>query len=627
MPPPTVNSRVIEDELARLLKSREFQDSDRMCRFLRFTVETTLAGRANELKEYSIALAVFDRDPDFDPRADPVVRSEARRLRGKLASYYANEGAQDEVIIELPKGGYVPQFRERPATNVNESAAEPDAIGVPKVLPPASLKTVARRYRLVIIMAIVVLSLAAVFWVLPYRNNAPSEPVRSLAVLPFQNMTGNGQMEYLADGIADEILNSLSYLPELKVVARTSAAQFKGRNDVQHIGQRLGVQTLLEGSVRSSAGKLRVMTRLVSAKTGYQLWSHSYEFQTKDLFQVQDAIAQAVAQQLGEGAGKASMRPVPANDEVYRDYLLARHYMADEEVTANSLGKAKMLLEKAVAVDPTNADAWASLCGAQATLAMAGIVPLSEGLQAALHYEQKALQLDPNSADALEQEATIAAVIHHDWRRAERLFRQALTIKPSDALTHGTYAWAVLWPTNRLDEAREEQKKAFELDPLNAEVRSGLAITLYFQHRYDEAVRVGQETLAMNPDSQHLADNLLRPLVITGRVQEISALMQRFWKEEPYHSYALSMKALAAGDQATARKEAKTALDRDTDIDRRAQLYAALSEEGNIVRTFENATVRQAMVAIDGAVLDPLYDRYRYSPAFQQLMKELVAPR
>src|SRR5581483_8579874 len=123
-------------------------------------------------------------------------------------------------------------------------------------------------------------------------------------------------------------------------------------------------------------------------------------------------------------------------------------------------------------------------------------------------------------------------------------------------------------------EAQQEQKRACDLDPLNVEACMGRAVTLYFQHEYDAAIRVGQEMLALNPNSQHLADNLLRPLVITGRVREILALMQRFWKEEPYHSYALSMKAFAAGDQAAARQEAKKALERDKDIDRRAQLYA-----------------------------------------------------
>jgi hypothetical protein len=138
---------------------------------------------------------------------------------------------------------------------------------------------------------------------------------------------------------------------------------------------------------------------------------------------------------------------------------------------------------------------------------------------------------------------------------------------------------------------------------------------------------VGQETLALNPNLQHVADNLLRPLVITGRMDEISALMQRFWKEEPDHSFALSMRALAAGEQATARQEAKRALERDKDIVHRALLYAVLDDEANIIRTFEHATVREGMWAIDGAVLDPVFDRYRSSTPFQQLMKKVVAPR
>ena len=229
-----------------------------MCRFLRFTVETTLAGKADELKEYSIALAVFDRDPDFDPRSDPVVRSEARRLRSKLTSYYANEGAQHELVIEMPKGGYVPQFRERPGATVSKSPEEAYGTDDPTRWPPSSRINPQRRYRPAIVLATSLLSLVVLFLVRTRWSGTRPELVRSVAVLPFQNMTGDRQLEYLADGIADEVLNSLAYLPDLKVVARTSAAQFRGRNaDVKEIGRRLGVKTVLEGSVRSSADKLR----------------------------------------------------------------------------------------------------------------------------------------------------------------------------------------------------------------------------------------------------------------------------------------------------------------------------------------------------------------------------------
>ena len=195
MAQPTIDLRLIEEELARLLSSREFQESDRMCRFLRFTVETTLAGKAEELKEYSIALSVFDREPDFDPRADPVVRSEARRLRSKLTSYYANEGAQDELVIELPKGGYVPQFRERPAAKVSKSAEEAYGTDTPtsRSASPVNARRL-RRYGPAIVLAILALGFVVLFLVRTRWSETRSEPVRSVAVLPFQNMTGDRQV-------------------------------------------------------------------------------------------------------------------------------------------------------------------------------------------------------------------------------------------------------------------------------------------------------------------------------------------------------------------------------------------------------------------------------------------------
>lgn len=629
MPEPIVDPRMVEEELTRVLRSREFHDSGRMCRFLRFVVDATLSGKADELKEYSIAVGVFDREPDFDPRTDPVVRSEARRLRSKLASYYATEGMQDDLAIELPKGGYVPEFRQRSVTTV--ILPDPEAGRTTTELPGRreTGKKISRPYALLGVVA----ALAVVVTTFPLVHGRwggmHSQPVESLAVLPFQNLTDDRRIDYLADGIADEVLDSLAYIPDLKVVARTSAAQFKGRSlSTQEIGQRLGVRVFLEGSIQSSAGTLRVMTRLVNAETGYQIWSHGYEFQTKDAFRVQDAIARAVAQQVGRAANISGRHMFAVNEEAYKDYLLARHHIAEESnAPAASLFEAKRLLEQAVALDPKSGDSWATLAGVYGMLAMTGAVPLTQGLQTAVDYGHKALDLDPNSADAVAEEAIAVAHLQHDWPRADQLFRRAIAIKPSDALTHGQYAWSVLWPTDRLEEAEQEQKRAIELDPLNADSRVGLANTLYFQHQYEAAVRAGMEALHLSPNSEHVARNLLRPLVMTGRAGDITRLMQRFWVGEPDHSFVLTMKLQATGDKAAARVQARRTLEREKNLVHRALLYAVLDQEDQIINTFEHAAVPEEMWAIDGAVLDPVFDRYRSSAPFQNMMKKLVAAR
>jgi tetratricopeptide (TPR) repeat protein len=256
----------------------------------------------------------------------------------------------------------------------------------------------------------------------------------------------------------------------------------------------------------------------------------------------------------------------------------------------------------------------------------AGFCPPSEGLQKSHQSAQRALALDPNSADALSDLGAETAFLQHDWIEAERFFRRALAAKPADSLNHSMYASLVLWSTKRLEEAQKEQEKSIELDPLNADSRIGLANTLYFRHQYEAAIRTGQGALALNPHVQEVARNLLRPLVITGRVEEISVLLQRFWKEEPDRSFALSMKAWAAGDRAAARRYAQIALKTDKDLDHRALLYAARDDEANLIATFEKASILESLWAIDGAVLDPVFDRYRSSPAFQRLMKKLVSP-
>src|SRR5215471_14684116 len=226
-----VNARVSKEavltQLGRILTSPIFSQSRRLTKFLQFVVTAGAQGDSERVKEYAIGVEVFDRGKDFDPRIDPIVRVQAAKLRSKLLEYYSIEGAQDPIVISIPKGTYAAVFETSP--------------GVAK----------------------------------------PSENVRaSIAVLPFVNMSKEPENEYFSDGLTEEIINVLATIPGLQVVARTSVFAFKGvAKDIREIGAQLGVETVVEGSVRRSGERLRITVQLIDVKSGYHMLSGTYQRQ------------------------------------------------------------------------------------------------------------------------------------------------------------------------------------------------------------------------------------------------------------------------------------------------------------------------------------------------------------
>src|SRR5580698_6516478 len=236
----------IRTQLRKVLASITFAHAERMRRFLEFIVEHALSSPGEPLKEMTIGIKLYTGHEEFDPRITSVVRVDATRLRAKLREYYSSEGTADPLIIDLPKGSYLPVFREASTQR-----------GSP-------------------------------------RSSAPPISEPSIVVLPFSNLSPEPE-DYFSDGLTEEIIHALSSIRGIRVVARTSAFALKHRNaDVREIGRALNVGFVLEGSVRKSGAALRVMVQLASTSDGYQLWSRRYERKIEDLFAVQDEIALAI---------------------------------------------------------------------------------------------------------------------------------------------------------------------------------------------------------------------------------------------------------------------------------------------------------------------------------------------
>ena len=254
----------VRAELEHVVTGPAFAQSDRLVSFLRFIVIETLAGRADHIKESVVGVEIFGRSPGYDPKGDPIVRVQARQLRQKLRDHYDVAGRDRRVRIELPKGGYVPQFR-------HQYPASPSAEVVRIPRPRRSAVGVAT------VAAIVTLALVAVASELYRRTrvsvSATARP-RSIAVLPFRNLTGDVAQEYVSDGLTESLITDLSTLGELRVASRGSAFAFKGKDiDPREASRALGADTIVEGSLRKNGDAVRVDVRLVDAVTGGVVWA------------------------------------------------------------------------------------------------------------------------------------------------------------------------------------------------------------------------------------------------------------------------------------------------------------------------------------------------------------------
>ena len=320
------DQKAIRRQMDRIIHSGPFHQSHRRQRFLEYLVNETLAGRSDRLKGYNIALEVFERPETFDPIVHPLVRIEAARLREKLREYYDADGKGDPIRIDLPKGSYTPHIEFRQSGTSGALPDGPDGpLAVTKDRSPSLAKAPAaivddvddqaspaparsaRRVRwqmtVALLTLVLVLSAAAAWltrerWMPRHPEAARDEPavatpnVPAIAVLPFTNLSGDPKQDYFSDGLTEDILTELSRARDLRVIARNTTFQYKGKAvDVSKLGRELKVRYLLEGSVQRASDRLRVTAQLIDTETGAHVWADRYDRELADVFLVQDEIA------------------------------------------------------------------------------------------------------------------------------------------------------------------------------------------------------------------------------------------------------------------------------------------------------------------------------------------------
>jgi TolB-like protein/Tfp pilus assembly protein PilF len=439
--PNPLSAESVRTQLRKILSSSTFARSERLARFLNFTVEQTLGGHGENLKEFVIGVEVFDKNEKYDPRMDPIVRVEARRLREKLRKYYETEGLDDPLHIDFPTGAYVPLVKTREAVRVST---------------PAS---------------------------------AASE--NAIAVLPFVNLSSEQENEYFSDGLTEELINALTKVEGLRVVAWSSAYQLKGKGrDIRRIAEQLRVRAVLEGSVRRTADRLRITAQLVDSKDGHYLWSETYERPIKDVFSIQDEISSAIVGalriKLTGPVGRSLITRYTENLQAYHLYLKGRFYW--NKRTEEDFYKALGFFEQAIQIDPNYSPAYAGMADAYIMLGEHGSVPALSIMRKAKASACRALEIDPSLAEAHVSLGSVASLYEWNWRESEQHFRRALELNPSYPTAHHWYGYDYLAPQGRLKEAIAELERAHHLDPLSLIITTSLG-TIYDIAREHERAR------------------------------------------------------------------------------------------------------------------------------------------
>jgi len=332
------------------------------------------------------------------------------------------------------------------------------------------------------------------------REAAAPVPNRSIAVLPFLDLSPEAQQEYFTDGLSEELINRLANVDGLRVAARTSSFTFKGKNaDVGEIGRKLGVETLVEGSVRKDGERLRITAQLINTADGYHLWSHQYDLPLSDVFQVQEDIAAAIASALlprlnGGTTTVLARKPAP-NAEAYNLYLRGRYLW--NQRTPESLQQALTYFQQAIARDSTYAAAYSGLADTYITLYDYGLLQAAQSTPNVRASATRALVLDPQLAEA---HTSLAHLYLHEWNwtASESEFRRAIDLDPGRGPTYHWYALA-LTTVGRVGDAVAAMRKAVELDPLSPRMNADLGMALFAARDYDRAIEQEAKTLELQP--------------------------------------------------------------------------------------------------------------------------------
>jgi TolB-like protein len=335
------------------------------------------------------------------------------------------------------------------------------------------------------------------------QKKSQKSVAKSIVVLPFENMSPEKDQDYFCDGITEEIINSLAHVDSLKVIARTTSFAFKGKYvDVRNIGKELGVEMILEGSLRKSGNRLRITAQLIRVSDGTHIWSEKYDREMKDIFEIQDELSLAIVDelkiQLFEEERKQILKNNTQNLTAYNYYLKGRYYWNNSR-TKEGIEKTIRYYEQAIEADPDYALACAGLAIAHTVAADWGFMKAKKALPKIKEFQTRALGLDNSLAEIHSSLMYSYAFIEWDWEKAELEFKKSVELNPNSPEVHHIYAIFQVCLGN-IEKAIKHNTMARELDPLSLIFNFASGLILYMSRQYDEAISQFRKTLSINND-------------------------------------------------------------------------------------------------------------------------------
>ncbi len=598
-----------------------------------FKILAYLASRPGELitrQELRDHVWPGDTFVDFDLAINQAIK--------QIRAVFNDDAERPRVIATLPRRGYrfiakttLTAAAGAPLPQDSSESPEESAKNLAGSTPLVSHTSRARAW---VALGAVVLLIAVV---IAYRFATPRRPATQMriVVLPFQNLTGDPSQEYFADGMTEEMISQLGAMNpnRLGVIARTSAVKYKNSGKgIDQIGHELGVEYVLEGSVREAGSHVRVTAQLIRVSDQMHVWSESFDRAFKDVVELQSNVAQAIARRIDVGLGQRRAAPPPATQagwEAYSAYLKGRHLLLDNKTEA-TIAVALQYFQRAIELDPNFALGYAGLADAYAEQADADLAPekaFALSKQAAL----RALRINPDLAEAHVSLANVLFYSEWKWADADREYKRALELKPTYEEAHHSYSH-YLTLAGRHAEAIEESQLLLRLDPLSSHMNSHLGLAYLKAGRFDEALAQFKKTIALDPNYMRVYTHLgfayewrkMFPEAITAYKKGVSLA------GETLEGQADLARALIEGGE---RKEGLLILHRLESQEKRryvspvdlAGIYTVLGDHEKAMTLLENALEQH-----NGRLLfihqyhefDPL----RNSPRFTRILQSVGAP-